>query len=213
MTDTEPKPRKRSESLGCLAMVVLWIVLGLHFFADRIWDEEPPILKWIVIGYGCLVLLGLLGSVLFGKRDEKVIALIFLAVVALGVAFLPPRENRNAAAAVDELVRDLNEKGEWIEAEADALPALPEQPGPAELQLDLNLAADQLREQAEWSKELLTRATEVMAKAPRSKRDQLTQAIHDYRERTKRASDKRDQWLAQVRAKVEALKKKPAEAK
>ena len=107
MTDTEPKRRDRSEALGCLAILALWVVLGLHFFADRIWDKEPAVLKWAVIGFGGLVLLGLLGSLAFGKRDEKVWALVLLAVIALGVVFLPSGERRRAAAAVDELVREM----------------------------------------------------------------------------------------------------------
>lgn len=209
MTSPEPKRRDRTETVGCLALLALWVVLGLHFFADRIWDREPPVLKWVVVGYGCLVLLGLLGSLVFGKRDERIGALILLAIVALGVAFLPDREDRAAAAAVDELVRELAERGEAVERQADALPAITDRTTRAELDGHLNRSMDELREQAAFSRSLLVRAEDLLVRAPKDKREELTRAIRESNERSRRASDKRDRWMQAARARLEALKKGP----
>lgn len=208
MTEPEPKRRDHSAAISCLPIVVLWTVLGLYFFADRIWGETPPILKWAVIGFGCLVLLGLLGALVSGKRDTKVGALIGLAIIAVGVVFLPPREDRKAAATADELVRELAERGEAVEHQADALPAITDQTTQAELDQHLGRVMDQVREQAESSEELMGRATEVLPRAPADKRERLAQAIHEYYQRSRRTNEKREQWIQQVRARVEALKKK-----
>lgn len=210
MTEPEPKRRDRTETVGCLALLALWVVLGLHFFADRIWDKEPPVLKWVVIGYGCLVLLGLLGSVVFGKRDEKIIALILLAIIALAVWFLRPGKDREAAAAVDEMVRELAEKGEAVERQAAALPAITDRTTRDELDRSLSQSVDEVREQMTFSESLLVRAEELFVRAPKDKREQLTRAIREYYERSRQASEKRDRWMQAARAQLEALKKEPA---
>jgi hypothetical protein len=207
MTAPEPKRRDRTETLGCLAILALWVVLGLHFFADRIWDKEPPVLKWVVIGYGCLVLLGLVGTVVFGKRGDKVGALILLAIIALAVAFLRPRPDPQAAADVDEMVRELAERGEAVERQADALPAITDETTRAELDRYLNRSMDEVREQATASEAIPVRAEELFLRAPKDKREQLTRAIREYYERSRRASEKRDRWMQAARARVEALKK------
>lgn len=46
MADNVATERKSSGVAGCAATALLWVVLMLHFFADRIWNEEPAILKW-----------------------------------------------------------------------------------------------------------------------------------------------------------------------
>ena len=210
MTGTEPKRRDRSEALGCLAIVALWGVLGLHFFADRIWDREPPVLKWVVVGFGCLVLLGLLGSVVFGKRDEKVVSLIFLAIVGLGVAFWPPREDRQAAADVDALVGELAGQGEAIERQVAALPAITDRTTGAELTESMDRAVAEMQSQTDRTVDLLGRAAKLFGRAPADKREQLGQAVHEFNQRAKGANEARDRWIQQVRARVQALKKQPA---
>ena len=86
MTETSNKPGRTSETVGCVSTVVLWVALLLHFFSDRIWDKEPAVLKWFVIGYGLLVLAGLLYSLVAGKRDERMIALVILVLIAVAIA-------------------------------------------------------------------------------------------------------------------------------
>jgi hypothetical protein len=206
MADGETKQRGNSGTVGCVAIVLLWAVLLLHFFADRIWDEEPAVLKWAVIGYGCLVLLGLVASLAFGKRDEKIGALVLLAVVALFVAFIPPRQDRQAVAAVDTLVRELSEKGARIEQRADALPEIPDKPARRDLE---QLAAEHV-EETEWFNDvndLLRRATELLPRAPSDKRRELNEALERFNQQVGRANEKRGQWLKKIREKGEAQKK------
>jgi hypothetical protein len=212
MADGEAKTQASSAAVGCVASVLLWVVLLLHFFADRIWDEEPAILKWGLIGYGCLILLGLLGSLVFGKRDEKVVALVLLTVVALFVAFIPPRQDRQAIAAVDALVRELSEKGAKIEQGADSLPEIPDQPALRDLERHLGQAIEQLQEQREWTADLSRRAGELLPRAPGEKREELRQALERFKQQAGRGKEKRDEWIKQVREKAEA-QKKPGEPK
>jgi hypothetical protein len=208
MTDTEPKRRNRSAMIGCAATVALWAGLGLHVFADRIWDEEPPGLKWAVFGFGCLVVLGLLRSYTFSKRDERIGALIFLAAIPIWAVFIPPLRDRKAAADVDELVRELGEKGEAVDRQADALPAITDRTTRAELEQSLDRATADVQAQTGWSKDLLDRAAELFGRAPADKRGQLQGAIQQYNQRTGQAHDRRNEWIKQVRARVEALKMK-----
>lgn len=84
--ETSKKPDRTSEAIGCVFTVVLWLALILHFFSDRIWDKEPALLKWFVVGFGCLVLISLLYSLVAGKRSERTIALVVLVVIALAIA-------------------------------------------------------------------------------------------------------------------------------
>ena len=207
MADGEVKKHAGSGAVGCVEIALLWVVLLLHFFADRIWDERPAILKWAVIGYGFLVLLGLLGSLVFGKRDEKVMALVLLAVVALSVAFIPPRQDRQASAAVDKLVRELSEKGAKIERRADALPPIPDRPTRGDLEQHLGQSIEQLQEQADWTADLSRRAAELLPRAAGEKREELRQAVERFNRQAGRAQEKRDQWIKQVREKAGAAEK------
>lgn len=214
MTEAVPKRRDRTGSLGCLAIALLWVVLGLHFFADRIWDKEPPVLKWIVIGYGCLVLLGLLGSVVFGKRNERIASLVLLAIIAVAVALLPPREDRQAAADVDVLVGELREKGEAVERRTAALPEITDRTTGAELFEHLDRSIAEVQEQSRSTQDLMDRATELFGRLPPpAKREELGRAVKEYNERAVRAHEKRDAWIKQVKARVAALKKPAGEPK
>jgi hypothetical protein len=86
MTKTSTKPGRTPETVGCVFTVVLWVALILHFFSDRIWDKEPPLLKWFIIGFGSLVLLSLLYSLVAGKGGEWVTALVILVLIAVAIA-------------------------------------------------------------------------------------------------------------------------------
>jgi hypothetical protein len=205
MADGETKKQGGSGAIGCVAIVLLWVILLLHFFADRIWDEEPAVLKWAVIGYGCLVLLGLLGSLVFGKRDEKVIGLVLLAVVALFVAFIPPRQDRQASAAVDTLVRELSEKGAKIEQRADSLPEIPDKPTRRNLE---QLAVERLEEiDVKDVNDMWQRAADLLPRVPSDKRQELNQALERFSQQIRRASQKLGHWNKKFREKVEAQKK------
>jgi hypothetical protein len=86
VAETSNQPGRTSETIGCVGTAVLWVALILHFFSDRIWDREPVLLKWFVIGYGLLVLAGLLYSVIAGKRDERMLGLVVLVLIAVAIA-------------------------------------------------------------------------------------------------------------------------------
>src|SRR5262245_19191120 len=85
-TEASKKADAVAERLGCLLTIVVWIALVLHFCGGWLWDKEPAFLKWIVIGYGALVLLGLVGSLIAGRRSERIVALAVLVIIALLVA-------------------------------------------------------------------------------------------------------------------------------
>ncbi len=206
MADDEKRPQGTANAVGCAALILLWGVLLLHFFADRIWDEEPAVLKWVVIGYGCLVLLGLLGSLVFGKRDERIVALVLLAVVAVAAAVTPRSRDRRVDAAVDALVADLSQRGAEVERHADSLPPVTEKSDRDELERHVRQTSDHIREQSERTKELHRRAEELLPRAG-DKRQELSQALALYNERVRSAAEKWDRWIAQVRERVQALKK------
>src|SRR5262245_6905554 len=75
-----------AERIGCWLTVVVWLALMLHFCGAWFWDQEPAFLKWIVIGYGGVVLLGMVGSLIAGKHSERIAALAVLVVIALLIA-------------------------------------------------------------------------------------------------------------------------------
>jgi hypothetical protein len=83
---TETSYKRTEETLGCVFTIVLWVALLLHCLWDRIWDKEPAVLKWFVIGFGALVLIGLCYSLVAGKRSERVWALVILAIIAIAIA-------------------------------------------------------------------------------------------------------------------------------
>jgi hypothetical protein len=194
MADAGTKQRGNAAAVGCVAGALLWVVLLLHIFAERIWDEEPAVLRWGVIVWGGLLLLGLVASLAFGKRDEKIYALVFLAVVGLFVAFTPPREDRQAAAAVGALVRELAEKGEQLERHADSLPEVAGKPARDDVVRHLGQAQEDLREAAD----LLRRARELLRRAPRDKREELDEALARFNARAGRAQEKFDKWVEKV---------------
>ena len=83
---TDSKLTKNAEqAIIWVAMVILWAVLLLHFFADRIWDQKPAFLTWFVVGWGCLVLLRLIYLLVAGKKDERIGALVMLAIIVVVV--------------------------------------------------------------------------------------------------------------------------------
>ena len=205
MADDDTTKRAGSGVVGYVAIVLLWVVLLLHFFADRIWDEEPAILKWAVIGFGCLVLLGLLSSLIFGKRDEKVVALVLLAVVALFVAFIPTRRDRQAVADVDTLVRELSEKGARIEQRIDSLPEIPDKPTRRDLE---QLAVERLEEiDVNDVNDMWRRATNLLPRLPSAKRQELNQALEQFSKQVGRANEKLGYRNKKLRETVEAQKK------
>ena len=164
-------------------------------------------LKWAVIGYGCLVLLGLLGSLAFGKRDERIAALAFLAVVAVGVAFIPGGRDRRTDAAVDALVADLTERGTEIERSAGLLPPVPEKPDRGDLVRGLQQASEQVHQQTEGVADVSRRAEELFPRASADKRAELRQALNRLNEQMRAAKEKREVWMAQMREKVAAVKR------
>ena len=87
-TDTSPRAGStpvEGTALGCVAVGILGAVLLLHFFADRISGQgnEPAVLRWIVIGFGCLILIGKVYLLVAGKGGERIYALVYLVIVAL----------------------------------------------------------------------------------------------------------------------------------
>jgi len=202
---------KTGSAAGCVAIVLLWIVLGLHFFSDHIWEEEPAFLKWVVIGFGCLVLLGLLGSLVFGKRDEKIYALVVLAVVALGVVFLRGRSDRKTEAAVETLLKDLSEQETALKRETDALPVINDKLTRAELNEKLTKVIEELGQQSEESRELSRRAQELIGRASAEGRAKLREGLERFTAQARQSSEQRDAWIQQVREKVKGMPKEKAD--
>lgn len=201
MADTERK-NSAARTPGYVGIILLGILLLLHHFADRIWEEEPALLKWAVIGVGCLILLGLIGSLIFGTRDERIYALVFLAVVALAAMFLPSSSERRTDAAVQTLLKDLAEHETTLKRQTDALPVIDDKTSRAELNEKLTRVVEQLREQGESSQELARRTKELMARAPADRQKQLLQGLERLTAQARQSSEQRDAWIQQVREKV-----------
>lgn len=85
---TETLSKRTEERIGCVFTIVLWVVLILHWFSDRIWDKEPAFFKWFFLGFGALVLIRLCFWLVAGKRRDRLSALVTLAFIAIVCAFI-----------------------------------------------------------------------------------------------------------------------------
>jgi glutamate synthase domain-containing protein 3 len=90
------------------------------------------------------------------------------------------------------------------------LPVLGDKPSRAELNEKLTQVIEQLRVQAEASRELSRRAKEILPRASADGQAKLHQGLESYTAQARLASEQRDAWIQQVREKVKGMpKEKP----
>ncbi|MCI0682148.1 MAG: hypothetical protein L0Y71_08595 [Gemmataceae bacterium] len=160
-----------------------------------------------MIGFGCLVLLGLGGALIFGKRDEKIYALVVLAIIGLAVAFLPGGRDRRTDAALQNLLKDLSEHEAALKRETDTLPVISDKPSRAELNEKLNLVIEQLHQQAKSSRDLSHRVKELLPRVSGDGQARLHQGLERFAAQAWSSSEQRDAWIEHVREKVKGMAK------
>ena len=77
------RDEKTANRIGCFLQVVLWIAILMLLFWPDSWGPKPTWAKWIVIGYGVLILLGLLHGMIFGELGERIFSFIILTVLGI----------------------------------------------------------------------------------------------------------------------------------
>jgi hypothetical protein len=120
VTDSKPTTN-REQALFWGIVVSFVIVVLLHRFADRIWDEEPALLKWFGVGLGCLVILGNLFYLVAGSKADRIMAFgrltISALIVVIGLIWSSADPTDTAIAELTEKIDRAAEKLQMAEAQ------------------------------------------------------------------------------------------------
>ncbi len=209
MTGPRKTPKGLVHEIQTITFICLAGVLLTLLVVQEIWGGMEELLKYMVIGYGCLIVIGIIHSLVRGKWGYSEVAFLCFGLFIAWITFQERKQDQRSEAKVEALLADFARQETEVRRHALSLPAVPEEATHQELMRLFHEAGNPSRQEHKAFVKLNARMKKLLSSPvliSNDNRDRLHQAHQSLYEQMRTTDEKRKIRMEQLQKRMKEVR-------